>query len=62
MNCMTGIKRGVAAAVALHLLLLLLVLEYERVSYFDSGHTTAISFTLVPVKPVKMSEFNFLKA
>lgn len=62
MNCMTGIKRGVAAAAELHLLLLLLVLEYERVSYFDSGHTTAISFTLVPVKPVKMSEFNFLKA
>ena len=30
--------------------------------YFNSGQMTAISFTLVPVKPVKMSEFNFLKA
>lgn len=33
----------------------------DRISYSNSGHTIAISFTLVPVKPVKMSEFNFLK-
>lgn len=31
-------------------------------TYGGSAQIMAISFTLVPVKPVNMSEFNFLKA
>jgi hypothetical protein len=34
----------------------------EYLTYGGSAYIMAISFTLVPVKPVNMSEFNFLKA
>lgn len=34
----------------------------EYPTYGESAQIMAISFTLVPVKPVNMSEFNFLKA